>query len=318
MKIVVLEPLEITDAKLSALLQPFLEEGHTVASLPEGCGFDSLIGEAEDADILVLGNMPLPGETIAKCGKLKFISIAFTGFDHVDIEQCRRQGVAVSNASGYAVEAVVETTIGLMISTMRRFKEAEQRCRSGGTKAGLVGPLLAGKTVGVIGTGSIGSAVIRLLNAFGSRVLGYSPSDKPPEEVQRVGYEKVSLGRLLAESDVVTLHCPLNDSTRGLIGAREIAMMKDGAYLFNLARGPVVDSHALAEALNTGKLSGAGVDVYENEPPLPLDHPLPSAKNTVALPHIAWYSQQSLERRAEIAFENIQCWMAGRQQNTVV
>lgn len=318
MKIVLLEPLGITEEKLSALVQPLLNEGHTFTALPKNSAQDALISSAEDADVLVIGNMPLPGEVIAKCARLQFISIAFTGFDHVDIEQCRKQGIAVSNASGYANAAVAEATIGMMISTMRRFKETEQRCRAGGTKDGLVGLLLTGKTVGVVGTGAIGSAVIKLLNAFGCRVLGYSPSDKSPEEVRKIGYEKVSFEELLAESDVVTLHCPLNDSTRGLIGAAEIGMMKDGAYLFNLARGPIVDSHALAEALNSGKLAGAGVDVYEVEPPLPQDHPLLHAKNIVTLPHIAWYSEQSLELRAEIAFENIRQWMAGNQQNIVV
>ena len=318
MKIVLLEPLGITDEKLSALVRPLQDEGHAFEALPGGSDTTKLINKAKDADVLIIGNMPLSGEIIAQCEKLRFISVAFTGFDHVDIDQCRKQGVAVSNASGYAVKAVAETTIGLMISTMRRFKDAEQSCRTKGTKAGLAGPLLYGKTVGVVGTGSIGSAVIRLLNAFGCRVLGYSPSEKPLEEVSRIGYEKVSLEQLLTESDVITLHCPLNDSTRGLISAMEIERMKDGAYLFNLARGPVVDSKALADALNRGKLAGAGVDVYEIEPPLPQDHPLLSAKNIVTLPHIAWYSHQSLDRRAEIAFENIRQWMAGKQQNKVV
>ncbi|HHT37400.1 MAG: NAD(P)-dependent oxidoreductase [Candidatus Wallacebacter cryptica] len=318
MKIVLLEPLGISEKKLSALVRPFLDAGHAFVAMPESSEKADWLREAKDADVVVIGNKPLPGEFISQCEKLKFISVAFTGFDHIDIEQCRKQGIAVSNASGYANTAVAETTIGLMISTMRRFKETEERCRTGGTKDGLVGPLLAGKTVGVIGTGAIGSAVIKLLNAFGCRVLGYSPSEKSPEEVRRVGYEKVSLEQLLAESDVVTLHCPLNDSTRGMIGANELASMKDGAYLFNLARGPVVDSQALAVALNSGKLAGAGVDVYEIEPPLPVDHPLLKAKNIVTLPHIAWYSHQSLELRAEIAFDNVREWMAGCQQNKVI
>lgn len=318
MKIVLLEPLGITDEKLSALTQPFEDAGHTFIALPKGSDKTTILKETQDAEVLVIGNMPLPGEILSQSKRLKFISIAFTGFDHVDIEQCKKQGIAVSNASGYATAATAETTIGLMISTMRRFKETEQRCRTGGTMEGLVGPLLNGKTVGVIGPGKIGSAVIKLLNAFGCRVLGYSPSEKSEEEIRRIGYEKVSLEQLLAQSDVVTLHCPLNESTRGLIGAKEIEMMKDGAYLFNLARGPVVDSNALAKALNSGKLAGAGVDVYEVEPPLPQDHPLLQAKNIVTLPHIAWCSHQSLEVRAEIAFENIRQWIAGRQQNKVV
>jgi len=318
MKIVLLEPLGNSEEKLKTLVQPFLADGHSFIALDQNSSEVTLLENMQDADVIVVGNMPLRGEMIAQCQKLRFISIAFTGFDHVDIEQCRRQGIAVSNASGYATTAVAEATIGLMISTMRHFRETEERCRSGGSKGGLVGPLLAGKTVGVIGTGAIGSAVIKLLNAFGCRVLGYSPSPKSPEEVRRIGYEKVSLEQLLAESDIITLHCPLNDSTRGLIGAKEIAQMKDGAYLFNLARGPVVDSQALADALNSGKLAGAGVDVYEVEPPLPLDHPLLHAKNVVTLPHIGWYSRESLERRAEIAFANICEWMAGKQQNRVV
>lgn len=318
MKIVLLAPLGVAEQKLSTLVQPFLDEGHTFTALPQNINQADLINEARDAEIIVVDNTPLSGEIISQCEHLKFISVAFTGFDHVDIAQCQKQGVAVSNASGYATNAVAEATIGLMISTMRRFKETEQRCRTGGTMAGLVGPLLTEKTVGVVGTGAIGSAVIKFLNAFGCRMLGYSPSEKSPEEIREAGYEKVSLEQLLAESDLVTLHCPLNDSTRGLIGAKEFESMKDGAYLFNLARGPVVDSNALADALNRGKLAGAGVDVYEIEPPLPQDHPLLQAKNIVALPHIAWCSHQSLELRAEIAFENIRQWMAGNPQNKVI
>lgn len=317
MKIVLLESLGITDEKLAALTEPFLQAGHSFTAYTRTSDPEILVKQAQDADIIVIGNMPLTGEVISRCEQLKFISIAFTGFDHVDIDQCRKQGVAVSNASGYATAAVAEATIGLMISVMRRFKETELRCRTGGTMEALVGSLLHGKTIGVIGTGAIGSAVIKLLNAFGCRVLGYSPSEKSPEEVQKVGYEKVSLEWLLKESDVVTLHCPLNDSTRGLIGVKEIALMKDNAYLFNLARGPVVDSAALADALNSGKLAGAGVDVYEIEPPLPEDHVLLQAKNIVTLPHIAWCSEQSLEWRAEIAFANISKWLAGKQQNIV-
>ena len=158
MKIVLLEPLGITEEKLSALVQPLLNEGHTFTALPKNSAQDALIF-SRGRDVLVIGNMPLPGEVIAKCARLQFISIAFTGFDHADIEQCRKQGIAVSNASGYANAAVAEATIGMMISTMRRFKETEQRCRAGGTKNGYLSTL-TGKTVGVVGTGAIGSAVI--------------------------------------------------------------------------------------------------------------------------------------------------------------
>lgn len=318
MKITLLESLGITEQKLAALIQPFLEEGHTFTAYLKTTDIPTLIQEAQNTQVVVIGNMPLPGEVISQCTQLKFISVAFTGYDHVDIAQCCRQMVAVSNASSYATAAAAEATIGLMISTMRRFKETEQRCRTSSTMTGLVGPLLTGKTVGVVGVGAIGSAVIQLLNAFGCRVLGYSQSEKTPEETQQIGYEEVSFQQLLAQSDVVTLHCPLNDSTRGMIGSDELAKMRDGAYLFNLARGPVVDCSALADALNNGKLAGAGVDVYETEPPLPQNHPLLQAKNIVTLPHIAWCSHQSLEWRAEIAFENIRQWLAGHQQNRVV
>lgn len=318
MHILLFEKLEIEDKKLEELVNPFLKQGHTFEKIEVNSSNETIKEKVSKADILVLGNMKLTDELIKIAVKLKFISIAFTGVDHIDLEQCKKQNIAVSNASGYATNSTAETTIGLMISVMRRFNEVEDNLRNGKTKENLVGPILNEKTIGVIGTGAIGQKVITILNAFGSKVLGYSPSYISKEDARKKGYEKVELNELLANADVITIHCPLNEKTRDLISENEFKQMKKGAYLFNLARGPIVNTNALIKALESNKLRAAGIDVFNTEPPLLVTDPILKVKNLVCLPHIGWYSEQSLIKRAEIAFENIKMWLDNKQQNIVL
>ena len=181
---------------------------------------------------------------------------------------------------------------------------------------GLIGFDLAGKTLGIVGTGAIGLKVAEIGRAFGCKLIAYSRSER--EEVKNIGVEYVSLDELLKKSDIVTIHVPLNNNTRGLIGKEELSLMKQGSILINTARGPIVDSLALADALNNGRLAGAGIDVFETEPPISNDHPLVNAKNVVLTPHIAFATKEALERRAEIAFDNIQFWKEGKQNNKII
>lgn len=167
--------------------------------------------------------------------------------------------------------------------------------------------------MGIIGTGAIGGRTAELFRAFGCRVLGY---DISPRELP--GVENVELDTLLHQSDVISVHCPLMDSTRNLINAEVFAKMKDGVIFLNAARGPIVDSAALAEALKSGKAGAAGIDVYEMEPPIPAEHPLLSAPNTILTPHIAFLSKESMEKRAEIVFRNLDAWLNGEQLNKIV
>lgn len=315
MNIVLLESLGVPEDVLADCASPLTEAGHTFTAYPKDTDPAVMIERARDADVLMIANMPLPAEVIEACDHLKFIDVAFTGVDHVALSAAEKKGIKVSNAAGYSTQAVAELSLCLMLSLLRRVPQVEARCRAGQTKDGLVGCELAGKTVGIVGTGAIGLQTARLCRAFGCRVLAYAPR---PKEAAKELVEYVSLEELLAQSDVVSLHCPLNDSTRGMIDAAHIAMMKPTAILINVARGPVVDSQALADALNAGKIAGAGIDVFETEPPLATDHPLLHSKNTLVTPHVAFASAESMVARAQIVFDNIQKWMDGEQANIVL
>lgn len=316
MKIVVMEPLGVALEKINALAAALQAAGHEfVYYTSKENQQDKLLARVQDADIIMLANQPLSAEIINACPKLKMLSVAFTGVDHVALDACRARNILVCNAAGYSTNAVAELTFGLAISVIRNIVPCDARCRKAGTKDGLVGFELFGKTFGVVGTGAIGARVAKIAAAFGCKVLAYSRTAK--QELVDAGVQYVSLDELLAQSDFVSLHVPLTDATRGLINADAIAKMKQGAVLLNTARGPVVDSVALAEALNAGKLAGAGIDVFEGEPPIAEDHPLCSAKNTVLTPHVAFASREALETRADIVFANIEKWLNGAPQNVV-
>lgn len=315
MNIVLLESLGISGALLDELTAPLLAAGHRFTAWERTDDQEELIRRCKDADVLMLANMPLRGEVIRACEHLKFIDVAFTGVDHVDLAAAREKGVAVSNAAGYSTQAVAELAVGQMISLLRNVAQTEERCRHAGTKAGLVGRELGSCTVGIIGTGAIGQKTAQLCRAFGCQVLGYAPRPKPEAEALMT---YVPLEELLRHSDIVSLHCPLNDTTRGMIGAAQLAMMKPGAYLVNMARGPVVDSAALADALNSGHLAGAAIDVFETEPPLAQEHPLLQAKNCRVTPHIAFASRESMALRAKIVFRSLESWLRGEQINKIL
>ena len=316
MKIVVMEPLGVAMEKIENLSASLKSAGHEfIYYTTKETQQDKLLARVQDADIIMLANQPLSAEIINACPNLKMLSVAFTGVDHVALDACRARKIMVCNAAGYSTNAVAELTFGLAISVIRNIVPCDARCRNAETKDGLVGFELFGKTFGVVGTGAIGSRVAKIAAAFGCKVLAYSRTEK--QELVAAGVKYVSLDELLAESDFVSLHVPLTDATRNLIDAVAIAKMKQGAVLLNTARGAVVDSKALADALNAGKLSGAGIDVFENEPPLAKNHPLCSAKNTVVTPHVAFASREALEKRADIVFANIEKWLAGEPQNVV-
>lgn len=315
MNVVLLESLAVSHELLNTLFAPLKAQGHTLTCYERTADEDTLIREAQDADVLMIANMPLSGRVIRACKHLQFIDVAFTGVDHVDLDAAREMGVAVSNAAGYSEQSVAELVVGQMIHLLRNVPAVENRCRNGGTKDGLVGNELGSSVVGIVGVGAIGSRVATLCRAFGSTVIGYVPH---PSERNRTLLTYVSLEELLQRADIVTLHCPLTPETRGLIGREQLALMKPSAYLINMARGPVVDAQAVADALNQGKIAGAAIDVFEKEPPLNADEPLLHAKNCLLTPHIAFASHQSMERRARIVFDSLQQWMNGHQVNKIL
>ena len=314
-KNVIMESLGISAEELAARKAPFEAAGHTFTDYAKTTDVPTLIEEAKDADAMILANMPMPGEVLSACENLKFIDVAFTGVDHVGLDAAKAKGIKVSNASGYSNEAVAELVFGMALSLARNLSAVEARCRAGGTKDGLVGWELQGKTVGIVGLGKIGSRTAALAHAFGCPVLAHSRTRHAdaPDYI-----EQVELDELLRRSDIVVLHCPLNDSTRGLINTEKLALMKPTALLINVARGPVVVAKDLADALNNGVIAGAGIDVFDKEPPLDESEPLLHAKNCLLTPHVAFATKESMTLRAQIVFDNLQAWLDGGQKNAVL
>ena len=313
MKVTFLEPLGISGEKLQAMAEEALGGRAEVTYYDTRIeDVEGLIQRSQGADCVVLSNFKYGREVISRCPDLKMICVAFTGVDHVDVEYCRERGIAVCNCAGYSTVAVADLVFGFIIDLARNVIPCDKVVRQGGTKAGLVGYELEGKKLGVVGAGAIGRRVIRIAQAFGCQVYAYSRTKK---EIEGVTF--VSLDELLETCDIVSLHVPLNDSTRGLIGEEQLKKMKNSAVLINTARGPVVDSQALAKALKEGVIAGATVDVFEREPPVPADHVLFEAPNLIATPHVAFASQQAFEKRAVIVCGNIKKWLDGEPQNLV-
>lgn len=313
MNIVLLEDLGCSRELLDENAEKLRAMGHNFTGFSRTADLDALKKEVAGADVIMLANMPFPAEALAAASHAKFIDVAFTGVDHIPMREARERGIAVSNASGYANESVAELCICFMIQMLRDVKEAEKRARLGQTKAGLAARLVQGKTVGIIGAGAIGKRVAALCKAMGARVIAHNRKEVDDPNIDK----NVSLDELLETSDIVSLHCPLTPETKGMIGRGELAKMKKSAFLINTARGPVVDNTALAQALNSGVIAGAACDVFDVEPPLPLDYPLLHSKHTILTPHLAFYSQESLEERAKIAFDNLYAWLEGKQINKI-
>lgn len=316
MKITLMEPLGISEQVLERLAKQLTDAGHEFKAYDSvTADEEELIGRAGDADVLMIANHPLPGAVIRADQNLKFISVAFVGIDHVDVEACKERGIRISNTGGYCDDAVAELAVGLALDCLRNITTCDKTVQAGGGSAGLQGNELAGKTVGIVGTGAIGCRTAEIFKAFRCKLIGYSRSQK--QRALDLGVEYRNLNELMAEADIISVHTPLTSSTRGLIGAEQIAAMKQGAILVNTSRGPVVDTDALAAALKAGKIK-AGIDVYEKDPPLPEGHPLLGAPNLVCTPHVGFNTRESIDRRAVMAFDNVTAWMEGNQIRTML
>ncbi|MCI5499086.1 MAG: 2-hydroxyacid dehydrogenase [Clostridiales bacterium] len=314
MKITLLEPLGIP-AEVLARYQAGLEDkGHTFTAYSDKTTDPvELIRRTGDSDIAIIANNPYPAQVVAAASNLKMLDVAFTGIDHVALDACKEKGIMICNAAGYSTQCVAELAIGLTIACLRKMPACETATRNGGVGGPLRGREIGGRTVGIVGTGAIGTMTARLFQAFGAKVIAYSRTVRP--EVEAMGVAYVSLEELMARSDIVSIHVPNNQETKGLISKERIAAMKPSALLINVARGAIVDNAALAEALNKSKLAGAGIDVFDMEPPIPEDYPLLHAKNTVLTPHVAFATDESMLRRAEIVFQNVEAYLAGNPEN---
>lgn len=316
MKIVMLEPIGISENVLKKYKKKLENLGHEFEYYDNRAEEESeIIKRAQEAEIIIITNLPLSEKVINSCPNLKFISVAFTGVDHIALKACNNNGIVVSNSSGYSDQSVAELVFGLSISLMRNVIKGDKATREQKTRAGIIGNELANKKFGIVGTGNIGTQVAKIANAFGCELLGNDIQEN--EKAKELGLQYVKLDELMQESDIVSVHVPLMESTINLIGKKEIKLMKETAYLINCARGPIVYSKALAAALNNDKIAGAGIDVFEMEPPIPADHPLLNAKNTILTPHVAFATEEAFKKGAEIVFNNIIKWLENDPQNIV-
>lgn len=316
MKISVIEPLGLSEKELRDIAKPVTDRGNELVIYNNKItDTQELKKRVKDSEVIVLANMPLKAEVINADDKLKMMSIAFTGVDHVELSALKGKDVMVSNAAGYSTSSVAELTFGLTLSVLRNIVPLDKLTREGKTKDGYSQSDLSGKTFGVVGTGAIGSAVCKIAKAFGCKVIAYNRSEK--EELKSIGVEYVNLNELLSKSDVVSIHLPQTSDTKGLISKEKIALMKKSAVLINVARGPIVDNNALAEALKKGEIAGAGIDVFDVEPPLDTEYALLKENKAVLTPHIGFATKEAMVRRAHITFGNIIKWMDGEPQNVV-
>ena len=314
MKISLLEPLGVPEELIYELAEGFKERGHEFVYYDAKTTDPAeLKARSEGSDIVMIANNPYPAEVISSLDSLKMIAVAFTGIDHVGCKACKEKGIMVCNAAGYSNRTVAELAIGMAVCALRNITKANAAVREGKTSAGIGGREICGRTVGIIGLGRIGLMTAKLFAAFGAKVTAFNRSES--EEAKALGIEYKSLEEVLSESDIISLHLPLNDETRGFISEERIALMKNDAVFINCARGPIVDNAALAQALNDDRLGFACVDVFDMEPPLPADYPLLGAKNTLLTPHQAFISEESMQRRAKIVFNNVYAYLDGKPEN---
>lgn len=279
------------------------------------------IAHASEADIVITNKVPFDRQTLQALPRLKMLAVAATGYNHIDTDACRELGIAVANIRHYGDETVAEHAFMLMMALMKNlpayqrdvaagvWEQSDQFCHFGS-------PIrdLQGATLGILGAGGIGGALAQRARAFGMRVL---LGERKGVTAARPGY--VAFDQLLAESDVLSLHCPLNEQTRHMISQPELMAMKPGAILINTARGGLVDEEALIAALKYGQLGGAGFDVLTQEPPVN-GNPLLKARlpNLIVTPHVGWASRQAMERLAAQLVGNITAFVAGGEQNRLV
>ena len=274
-----------------------------------------------DADIVIINSCPMRAEILEKCPSIRFISTISTGYDLIDIAKCSELGITVSNVPSYGTEALSQQAVALLMELTNRVAYHDQEVRKGRTNTPTDWSFwdyptmeLEGKTAGIIGLGRIGKCTARIMEAFGMKVLAFNRSHDESWETSNRRY--VPLDTLLQQSDVVFLHCPLNESSYHIINSETIARMKKGAIIINNGRGALIDSTALANALKTGYLAGAGLDTLEHEPPEP-DDPLLRAPNCYITPHISWAALECRQRLMHTTIENVKAFIDGNPQNTV-
>ena len=281
---------------------------------------DQVLERSADADALLTNKVVLSPEMLAKLPKLKYIGVLATGYNVVDTVAARRQGIVVTNIPAYSTDSVAQLTFAHILNITNSVAHYAAQNRQGRWSASpdfvyWDTPLieLSGKTLGIVGLGNIGMKVATIARTFGMDVFAYTSKNSTDLPI---GIQKTTLDGLLAVSDVLSLHCPLNEQTHHLINAQTLKKMKRGAILINTGRGPLVDEQAVADALNDGQLLAYGADVMTQEPPT-ADNPLLKCQNAYLTPHIAWATYEARQRLMLIATTNLQAFIEGKPVNVV-
>lgn len=274
------------------------------------------IARIKDADavINIRSAIPFPRRVLAACPRLKLLSVWGTGVDHVDLTAAGELGITVANTPGYGAPYVSEHALALALAVSRKIVQNDRRIREGGWTEGFIDELY-GKTLGVVGTGAIGQRMIQLGRGIGMKVIAWTVHPSP-QRAAEYGVDFVPLEHLLQQADVVCLHLALSPLTEGFLGRAQLALMKPNAVLVNVARGAVVDESALVDALRTGQIAGAGLDVFTAEP-LPPGHPFTQLDNVVLSPHNGSMAYNGTMRGLEMSVENLEAFAAGRPVNVV-
>lgn len=282
---------------------------------------EDIVERIGDAEAVYTNKTPITRETLDACPNVKFIGVLATGYNIVDVDAAKEKGIPVSNIPTYGTAAVSQFAIALLLELCHHIGEHSDAVKAGEWtnnadwcfwKHPLVE--LAGKTMGIIGFGRIGQDTGKIAQALGMNVLAYDAFQKPELESETCHY--TDLDTLFAQSDVISLHCPLFPSTEGIINKENIAKMKDGVMIINDSRGPLIVEEDLRDALNSGKVAGAALDVVSTEP-IQMDNPLLDAKNVILTPHIAWAPKESRQRLMDIAVANLKAFQDGEAQNVV-
>ncbi len=317
MKIVVLDGYTLNPGDLN--WSPLLDLGDH-PEIYERTAAQDTVSRAAEAEIVLINKVILDRDTLAQLPKLRYVGILATGTNVVDLEAARERGVVVTNVPAYSTASVVQLTLALLLELTQRVGHHANSVRQGNWVkskdfAYWDFPLveLEGMTLGLVGFGAIAQGVARVAQALGMTVIATRRGARPPEVP---GVRMVDLDAVFRESDVLSVHCPLTPETRGLVNAARLGSMKPSAYVLNTSRGPVVNETDLAEALNTGKIAGAGLDVLSTEPPA-ADNPLLTAKNCFITPHIAWATKAARGRLLATVVANIRAFLDGRPQNVV-
>lgn len=274
----------------------------------------------KDSEVLITNKTVIDEDIISRLPKLKYIGVLATGYNVVDVKAAHLHGITVTNIPAYSTMSVVQMVFALILAITNRVEHYTRLNHDGRWSSNpdfcyWDTPLteIAGKTIGIIGLGNIGKRVADVALAFGMKAVAFTSKDQ--SEI-REGIVKSSLNRLLRESDIVTLHCPLTETTKHIINKDTLSLMKEGAILINTGRGPLIDEYAVADALKNGRLGAFGADVLSTEPPA-ADNPLLSAPNAFITPHIAWATREARERLMQIATDNLAAFLTGKPANTV-